>query len=275
MGCYKAADIPAGFSKAGRPWFSAADYKRCISYCVEGVCCQGTTCAVKPECQCINEGGVYRGQGTLCSENLCGRCGCGTTGLINATSFTIRGSGAALYQSPTNTAQYAYIVMRDGGLCGSPLSDSAVIGFLNTIDNVPITLANPTFDAVTGAVTWTGQRRTHQLTFPRTPTGGTNSASQFVWITVSFTIRCNGDATLTIDYCPRSSPMCMRRYGLAEPINFSLGSNPCSNTAVSVAAFFKQGPALSSQDGCAVINQTNVSERIFSVTYTLTPSPLP
>jgi hypothetical protein len=46
----------------------------------EGACCEGTTCSVKPQCQCQGAGQRFRGVGTTCTPNPClcatGRC-CG------------------------------------------------------------------------------------------------------------------------------------------------------------------------------------------------------
>jgi hypothetical protein len=42
-----------------------------------GACCNGTTCTVKPQCQCNAAAGeVFKGVGTVCSPNPCGDCPC-------------------------------------------------------------------------------------------------------------------------------------------------------------------------------------------------------
>ena len=46
----------------------------CNQACREGACCEGTTCSVKPQCQCQGTGKVFKGVGTVCSPNPC--CGC-------------------------------------------------------------------------------------------------------------------------------------------------------------------------------------------------------
>jgi hypothetical protein len=51
----------------------------------EGACCEGTTCTVKPQCQCQGAGKVFRGVGTVCTPNPCSLCdspsiSIGTTG---------------------------------------------------------------------------------------------------------------------------------------------------------------------------------------------------
>jgi hypothetical protein len=47
----------------------------CLNACKEGACCEGTTCSVKPQCQCQGAGKVFKGVGTTCSPNPCGCCG--------------------------------------------------------------------------------------------------------------------------------------------------------------------------------------------------------
>jgi len=42
----------------------------CLNACKEGACCNGTTCSVKPQCQCNAAAGeVFKGVGTVCSPN--------------------------------------------------------------------------------------------------------------------------------------------------------------------------------------------------------------
>jgi hypothetical protein len=43
----------------------------CLQACKEGACCEGTTCSVKPQCQCQGTGKTFRGVGTKCSPNPC------------------------------------------------------------------------------------------------------------------------------------------------------------------------------------------------------------
>ena len=47
----------------------------CLSLgCKEGACCEGTTCTVKPECQCQGTGKAFKGVGTTCTPNPCLCC---------------------------------------------------------------------------------------------------------------------------------------------------------------------------------------------------------
>ena len=49
----------------------------CLNACKEGACCEGTTCSVKPACQCQGTGKTFKGVGTTCSPNPCFPvCGC-------------------------------------------------------------------------------------------------------------------------------------------------------------------------------------------------------
>jgi hypothetical protein len=46
----------------------------CLNACNEGACCEGTTCSIKPQCQCQGAGQVFKGVGTACSPNPCLAC---------------------------------------------------------------------------------------------------------------------------------------------------------------------------------------------------------
>lgn len=74
----------------------------CLQACKEGACCNGTTCTVKPQCQCDAAAGeVFKGVGTVCSPNPCCRDPSGTSclALPNAgrpdnVYLTISGTGS-------------------------------------------------------------------------------------------------------------------------------------------------------------------------------------
>lgn len=72
----------------------------CNQACREGACCEGTTCSVKPQCQCQGSGKTFKGVGTTCSPNPCGYCGCNSQiptniglAFANASITLISGSG--------------------------------------------------------------------------------------------------------------------------------------------------------------------------------------
>ena len=72
MPCYEfQSDSPSG-----PPWSSGfASEADCLNACKEGACCNGTTCSVKPQCQCDAAAGeVFKGVGTVCSPNPCNPC---------------------------------------------------------------------------------------------------------------------------------------------------------------------------------------------------------
>jgi hypothetical protein len=46
----------------------------CLNACKEGACCEGTTCSVKPACQCQGAGKVFKGVGTVCGTGACLAC---------------------------------------------------------------------------------------------------------------------------------------------------------------------------------------------------------
>ena len=72
MPCYQPSNSPPGFTTTGRT--SYATEAECNQACKEGACCEGTTCTVKPQCQCQGTGKTFKGVGTVCSPNPC--CGC-------------------------------------------------------------------------------------------------------------------------------------------------------------------------------------------------------
>jgi len=50
MPCYQSNNLPSGVTTTGRTSYTTeAD---CVNACKEGACCEGTTCTVKPLCQC-------------------------------------------------------------------------------------------------------------------------------------------------------------------------------------------------------------------------------
>jgi hypothetical protein len=50
MPCYQRSNFPAGLSITGRTGYKSET--ECVNACQEGACCEGTTCTVKPACQC-------------------------------------------------------------------------------------------------------------------------------------------------------------------------------------------------------------------------------
>jgi len=76
MPCYQQSGLPYGVTTTGRTSYTTE--AECNQACREGACCEGTSCSVKPQCQCQGTGKTFKGVGTTCSGVCCitGRC-CG------------------------------------------------------------------------------------------------------------------------------------------------------------------------------------------------------
>lgn len=61
----------------------------CLEACKEGACCEGTTCTVKPACQCGGTGKTFKGVGTVCSPNPCSPCGCASDSELQSVTSTV------------------------------------------------------------------------------------------------------------------------------------------------------------------------------------------
>ena len=61
--------MPSNVPVAGRTQYQTqAD---CLQSCNEGACCEGTTCTVRPQCQCQGTGKAFKGVGTVCTTGIC------------------------------------------------------------------------------------------------------------------------------------------------------------------------------------------------------------
>lgn len=83
-------------SPSGGGYATEAD---CLQACKEGACCNGTTCTVKPQCQCNAAAGeVFKGIGTVCSPNPCGPVLCTDCcpNLLNASDFSQKSVSLAI-----------------------------------------------------------------------------------------------------------------------------------------------------------------------------------
>jgi hypothetical protein len=70
MPCYQSTALPGGVTTTGRTSYTTE--AECLNACKEGACCEGTSCSVKPQCQCQGTGKVFKGVGTVCTPNPCG-----------------------------------------------------------------------------------------------------------------------------------------------------------------------------------------------------------
>jgi len=66
MPCYQSANLPSGVTTTGRTSYRTE--AECNQACKEGACCEGTSCTVKPQCQCQ---GTFFGLGSVCSSGIC------------------------------------------------------------------------------------------------------------------------------------------------------------------------------------------------------------
>jgi len=73
MPCYQPSNLPPSVTTTGRTSYRTE--AECNQACKEGACCEGTTCTVKPQCQCQGAGQVFKGVGTTCTSGLC-ECKC-------------------------------------------------------------------------------------------------------------------------------------------------------------------------------------------------------
>jgi hypothetical protein len=72
MPCYQSTNLPSGVTTTGRTSYTTeAD---CLNACKEGACCEGTTCTVKPACQCQGDDKKFQGVGTVCAADTCQFC---------------------------------------------------------------------------------------------------------------------------------------------------------------------------------------------------------
>jgi len=70
MPCLQVATVASGVPALS----PSATFEDCLNACKEGACCEGTTCSIKPACQCQGTGKVFKGVGTVCSPNPCLCC---------------------------------------------------------------------------------------------------------------------------------------------------------------------------------------------------------
>lgn len=85
MPCYQTSSLPSGTSTAGRTAYQTE--AACLEACKEGACCEGTTCTVKPACQCQGAGKTFKGVGTTCSSGVCDPC---CQGALQPTSLLLQ-----------------------------------------------------------------------------------------------------------------------------------------------------------------------------------------
>jgi hypothetical protein len=102
----------------------------CLQACKEGACCEGTTCSVKPQCQCQGAGKTFKGVGTTCSPNPCGYCGCNSQrptniglAFVNA-SITLTSGSGSVSQKASEIEDFIEQISPTLTLQGSPLQSA-------------------------------------------------------------------------------------------------------------------------------------------------------
>jgi len=111
MPCYQSTNLPGGVTTTGRTGYRTE--AECNQACKEGACCEGTSCTVKPQCQCQGAGKVFKGVGTTCADGICSCCteaGAVKSGSGCTWCWCFCGEGAATYPrfiNVTVSGQYA------------------------------------------------------------------------------------------------------------------------------------------------------------------------
>jgi hypothetical protein len=110
MPCYQSTNLPGGVTTTGRPSYKTE--AECLQACKEGACCEGTTCTVKPQCQCQGTGKTFKGVGTTCEGNPCSLCD--QSSISVSTSGTASGLWA-LFPRAYLCPNQSYSVSASGG----------------------------------------------------------------------------------------------------------------------------------------------------------------
>jgi hypothetical protein len=107
MPCYQSTSLPGGVTTTGRTSYTTE--AECLQACQEGACCEGTTCTVKPQCQCQGTGKTFKGVGTVCEAGLCEcKCGCAASGAAPPDHIYATLSGGTIWDG-------TYVLDRMGG----------------------------------------------------------------------------------------------------------------------------------------------------------------
>ena len=141
MPCYQSTNLPGGFSTTGRPSYKTE--AECNQACQEGACCEGTTCSVKPACQCQGTGKVFKGVGTVCTVSTCECCtGCvPNQGSPCSRCWCVCGSGSAVHPRFINvTLSGTYFLFQP--ILSSNGGDSGLLRYKTKSLSATLTLTN-------------------------------------------------------------------------------------------------------------------------------------
>jgi hypothetical protein len=131
---------------AGQTPFSGshATEADCLAACKEGACCEGTTCSVKPQCQCQGTGKVFKGVGTTC-ESVSGAC-CNGDSCAIVNECECQGSGKVFKGVGTTCAT---VLCRC--ICGTNFGNPPCTGFsIPAQYKVTISGLDPLFERFNG-----------------------------------------------------------------------------------------------------------------------------
>lgn len=251
MPCYQAGNVPAGYVPIGSG--SYATEAECLQACKEGACCNGTTCSVKPQCQCNAAAGeVFKGVGTVCSPNPCGVCGCDpdSGAIINASSITVSCSSAVLLQSPSDGS------LANGGACAD---DSGMVSFFESIS---LSLSRTTGSSGKAPAIWNGS-------------GTFGSPFGPVLINASASLGCQGALFFSFSWCPTENQQCLSIPSTSLAPSAQLTVPACSSSSSAAFVIFQQAAGGTQRpDGCMATQSSPLrTYQLFFAAFTANPLP--
>lgn len=242
MACIKAtSEAPAPEGAA-----TYATEGDCTSACGEGACCEGTTCTVKPQCQCQGAGKVFQGIGTTCSPNPCIPCGCASDeGLETVTSAVIDVS----FSGFAATQRYGTSSNPGGCDCESQYGFPGFLitqqtDFLNAwsahFNSIAARLTFARYDNETGVFYWRGH--TDALTKP----GGGTATYYFVAVK-----GCAADIYISRD----DSGGCQDNTGFANASGAVATSGPMAFAPGTITPYSSGGDVVAQCGSLAMLSQ--------------------
>lgn len=138
LGCPAGWKTFASWPTACRPtgdWVMRATYTPINCAALQGACCIGTNCAIATQSDCASVGGLYRGDGSVCSSSIClpqgnnACCFVSTGGCVNLSYSACLGAGGA--PGPEGSQCATYLCFPQGacclptGACAGPISPAA------------------------------------------------------------------------------------------------------------------------------------------------------
>lgn len=261
------------------PFATEAD---CLQACREGACCEGTTCTIKPACQCQGAGKVFKGVGTACSPNPCSLCGCDDLSKASRVSFQLSFSG----YTPTGrlgidvstsecSAQYGFnaanfVAFRVQGESQQAYESRMVIlnAWSSWLNSITATLSfNAPASTAAGRLVWKGQAQT------QTPFGA-SAVIPFIASACGIGVLVSIDEGACLSTGPIVYPTPNTQFNLASGACASSNNTP-THTAFSTSFF---ACALTNSSGCAAFGaEANAYRNYFEGTCSIATlfNPLP